>query len=91
MVKSSVDLAASNNAMDSEAYSGQDIPWEANGEGIGSTYLTISYIKKVKRNPKKSEIMLKENISCMTVRMTAEQYPYVEEYILRQVNDVVVK
>lgn len=91
LAKSSMDLAASNVIMDSEGYTGQDMPWEPNGEGIGSTYLTFSFIKKVKRNPKKSEIMLKENISSMTVRMTAEQYPYIEERIIRHVNGAAVK
>ncbi len=91
LVKSGIDLAASNIAMDSEAYAGQDLPWEASGEGIGSAYLTFSYIKKVKRNPKKCEIKLKESISSLTIQMTSEQYPFIVDYIIQHAPNAKVK
>lgn len=90
LLKSGAELAADNIAMDSETYAGQDLPWDESG-GVGSTYLTFSYIKKVKLNPKKCEIKLKESISRMTLEMTEEQYPFIAEYIIQHVQGAKVK
>ena len=90
MVKSGLELAANDIVMNSDAYSGQDLPWDSN-EGGNSSYLTFSYIKKIKQNPKKFEILLKESISSMSLRMTAQQYPFILDYIIRHVPDAKIK
>ena len=91
MVKSGLELAASSIVMSSDAYNGQDLPWDSSSDGIGSTYLTFSYIKKIKRNPKKHEITLKESISSLTLRMNEQQYEYVLGFILRCAPNAKVK
>lgn len=91
MVKSGFELAADNIVMNSDSYNGQDLPWDPSGNGIGSTYLTFTYIKKIKKNPKKHEITLKESISSLTLRMNEQQYEYVLDYILRCVPNAKVK
>ena len=91
MLKSGLELVASEIVMNSDAYNGQDLPWDSLGNGVGSTYLTFSYIKKIKRNPKKSEIMLKESISGLTLRLSVQQYQFVLDYVLKQTPQAKVK
>lgn len=91
MVKSGLELAASSIVRSSDAYNGQDLPWDSSGEGVGSTYLTFSAIKKIKRNPRKYEITLKESISSLTLRMNEQQYEYILDCILRYAPNAKVK
>lgn len=90
LVKSGVELVADNIVTDSDAYAGLDLPWDTAGGG-NSTYLTFKYLKKIKRNPKKNEIQLKENISSMTLYMTAQQYPFISDYVIRHAPDAKIK
>ena len=62
------------------------------GSKVGSSaYLTFSLLKKIRLNPKKSELLLKENISSLSLRMAAQQYPFILDYVLRHAPQAKVK
>ena len=91
LVKGGLELAADMIVMNSDAYIGQDLPWDSTDGSPGSIFLTFSAIKKIKAIPKKNEIKLKENISSITLRLTAQQYPFVLDYVTRHAPHAVIK
>jgi len=81
-VKSGAALVADNIVMNSDSYTGQDMPWDTSDEGANSISVGFAYIKKIKSNPKKGEIKVSENITSITLNVTPQQYDFIFNYIV---------
>ncbi|MEE0875500.1 MAG: zinc ribbon domain-containing protein [Ruminococcus sp.] len=91
MMKSGFELALSGIVRSSDCYNGQELPWESNGDGSGCLFLAFSSVKKIKGNPDKNEIRLKDILSNITLRVSAAQYPFVLDYVIRHAPQAKVK
>ena len=91
MMKSGLALVASGVVRSSDAYNGQDLPWDSTGDGVGGNALLLADIKKIKPNPKKNEIVLREILSTLTLHMTAAQYACILDCVIRSAPNARVK
>lgn len=90
LVVGGISLAASCAVRFSDFYNGQDLPWESTGS-VGNTFLPVPRIKKIKGNPQKCEIKLREILSNLTLITAPEHYGFVLDYLTRHAPDAQVK
>ena len=90
MMLSGLELAAGSIVRLSEAYNGQDMPWDSTGD-IGHASLSVPRIKKIKGNPNTGEIKLREILSNLTLYTEPGYYRYVLDYIISHAPEAQVK
>ena len=81
MMRSGLELAAGVAARSSEAYNGQELPWDSTGD-IANASLCVPRIRKIKGDPKTGEIKLREILSNLTLCTEPGYYRFVIDYIV---------
>ena len=90
MMLSGLELAAGSIVRSSEAYNGQELPWNSNGD-IDNISLSVPRIRKIKGDPKTGEIKLREILSNLTLYTEPEYYRFVLEYIIHHAPEARMK
>ena len=79
---SGLAMAADSAVMNSDTYSGQDMPWDFDHNDPGMIYLEFFYIKQIKAIEKQYCIKISQN-GTFKLYFEPQHYHFVLDYIIR--------
>lgn len=83
LLLSGLTLAAGSIVRSSQAYNGQELPWESTGT-VDNTYLSLSDVRTIRCGPQAGELRLRAILSDITLYTEPAYHRFVLEHITRQ-------